>query len=88
LPLGVKHLTLAPVPKGAKLYVKGLHRQVREVWRALGLAPWQRLQTPGLFYQGQLVAVVGVGVNDEFSVEPEADSWVLSWQWTEPKSQW
>lgn len=88
LPLAYQHITLAPVPKGAKLQVNGHHRQVRECWRAQGLAPWRRQQTPGIFYQGQLVAVVGVGVSDALSEQVGAHSWGLRWDWQELKSQW
>src|SRR5699024_11417832 len=48
LPVEMETITLAPVPKGARLKIKGHHRQVREIWRTQGLPPWRRLQTPGV----------------------------------------
>lgn len=88
LPAHVKHIELGPVPKGAKLKVRGHHRQVRELWREQGLPTWQRLQTPGIYHQQELVAVIGVGVSDKVKVAPNAQSWVLHWRRFLPKCEW
>lgn len=84
----IQQLQLAPVPKGAKLLLRGHHVSVREVWRAKGIPSWQRLQLPGLFHQGGLIGVMGVGVSDEVCASADTEPWVLNWRWQIPKSQW
>lgn len=88
LPAHIKHIELGPVPSGTKLKIRGHHRQVRELWREQGLPTWQRLQTPGIYYQQKLVAVIGVGVSDDVSVAPNSQPWVLHWRRFLPQCEW
>ncbi|WP_156496721.1 tRNA lysidine(34) synthetase TilS, partial [Alcanivorax sp. HI0083] len=42
----------------------GLHQQIKELWRAAGVPPWQRRQWPLLFRDGDVVSVPLVGLAD------------------------
>ncbi len=88
LPATLNGLTLAPVPKGARLKVRGYHRCVREAWRAQGIPPWRREQIPGLFFKGELVAVPNVGVVDGRFPQEGEKAWALNWQWFALESRW
>jgi len=42
----------------------GLHQQIKELWRAAGVPPWQRRQWPLLLRDGEVVSVPLVGLAD------------------------
>lgn len=81
-------LTLAPAPKGAKLNIEGMHRELREVWRAQGMPTWRRLQAPTWHYQEQLVGAYGLGTRDEARPKKGGPAWVLNWHWNAPELVW
>lgn len=64
-------LRLQAAHGGERLLLRGLHREVSELWRAAGVPPWRRRRLP-LFYVGdELVAAAAAGVADHWSPRPQ-----------------
>lgn len=77
LPAGVGSLTVKRACGGERILLRGMHRQVSELWRVDGVPPWQRQRLP-LFYAGEvLVAVAGIGVADDWQVADGASACCL-----------
>ena len=66
LPADVR-LQVSSAQGGERLYYRGMHRQVSELWRQAGIPPWQRRQLPLLFADDKLVAAARIGVADDFA---------------------
>ena len=57
---------------GERLYLRGMHQRLAELWRMAGIPPWQRRQLP-LFHAGEtLVVAAGAGVADDWRPGPDA----------------
>ena len=52
---------------GERLFWRGHHREVSELWRAAAIPPWRRRRLPLFFVDGELVAVAAIGVADGWS---------------------
>lgn len=72
LPASVAALTVKRATGGERILLRGMHRQVSELWRAAGVPPWQRQRLPLLYVDDALVAVAGIGVADDW--HPAADA--------------
>lgn len=57
-------LQLRPLSGSLVVRRNGLHQQIKELWRAAGVPPWQRRQWPLLFRNGEVVSVPLVGLAD------------------------
>lgn len=69
-------LWLRPLSGSRSLLRNGLHQQIKELWRAAGVPPWQRRQWPLLFRHGEVVSVPLIGVAD--GEEPgHSERWYL-----------
>lgn len=88
LPRQWQSITLAPMPKGAKITFHGMAREVREQWRNQGLPVWRRQQAPAWFYQQQLVGAYGVGVSDGIRPAEGEPAWLLHWHWPALAQSW
>jgi tRNA(Ile)-lysidine synthase len=65
---------------GEKLLHHGQHQKISELWRVAGIPPWLRHWLPLFYLDNALVAVVGIGVADDWQV-PSVDRGVLiNWQ--------
>jgi len=62
---------------GEKLLLRGMHRQVSELWRVAGVPPWQRRQLPLLYRGDRLIAVAGLGVADDCRPAPDQARWQI-----------
>lgn len=80
LPRTMAEVTVCAAPQGARLRQGGMARDVRELWRAAGIPPWQRARLPVLCQGGQVLAAARIGVADEARVAPGAPAWVLHWR--------
>ncbi|MGB1222380.1 MAG: tRNA lysidine(34) synthetase TilS, partial [Alcanivoracaceae bacterium] len=72
LPSTVGALTVKRASGGERILLRGMHRQVSELWRVAGVPPWQRQRLPLLYAGDALVAVAGIGVADDWQVPPDA----------------
>ncbi|MFN3714600.1 MAG: tRNA lysidine(34) synthetase TilS [Alcanivoracaceae bacterium] len=55
---------------GERILLRGLRREVSELWRAAGVPPWQRARLPLFFIAGELVAAAAIGAADGWSPGP------------------
>ena len=69
-------LTLSSLKGACRIQRNGMHQQVKELWRAAGVPPWQRKQWPLLYQNDAVVCAPGVGVADV--IDPAAcTQWYL-----------
>lgn len=69
-------LQLRPLSGARTLRRNGLHQQIKELWRAAGVPPWQRRQWPLLFRNDEVVSVPLVGLAE--GEEPDkSERWYL-----------
>ena len=80
LPRAMTDVTVRAAPPGARLRQGGMARDVRELWRAAGIPPWQRARLPVLCQGVQLLAAARIGVADEARLAPNEPAWVLHWR--------
>lgn len=57
-------LTLNVLKGACRIERNGMHQQVKELWRAAGVPPWQRKQWPLLYRENILVSVPLLGLAD------------------------
>ena len=69
-------LTLKSLKGASRIARNGMHQQVKELWRAAGVPPWQRKQWPLLFRDETLVSVPLVGLADEENPD-DCERWFL-----------
>ncbi len=64
------------------LYIVGRHhrRPIKKIWQELGIAPWLRERTPMLFYNQQLIAVLGVFVTRDGEARQGREGCGVVWQ--------
>ncbi|MBZ2188387.1 tRNA lysidine(34) synthetase TilS [Alcanivorax sp. JB21] len=89
LPQRLTEVIVGPAAPGARLLLGGLHRDVREGWRAAGIAPWVRRRLPVFRESGTaaLLAVAGLGVADGHRPSPGESAWALRWHASETDSR-
>lgn len=80
LPRSLSEVTVCAAPRGARLRQGGMARDVRELWRAAGIPPWQRARLPVLCQAGELLAAARIGMADQARMAPDEPAWVLHWQ--------
>ncbi|KAF0807255.1 tRNA(Ile)-lysidine synthase TilS [Alcanivorax sp. S71-1-4] len=80
LPRALTEVTVSAAPRGARLRQGGMARDVRELWRAAGIPPWQRARLPVLCQGGQLLAAAQIGVADQARMAPDEPAWLVHWQ--------
>lgn len=88
LPKRWSAITLAPLPKGAKITYQGMARDVREVWRSQGLPVWRRQQAPAWLYEQKLIGAFALGVEDQYRPAKGEAAWLLTWHWPERAQSW
>ncbi|MCK0152658.1 tRNA lysidine(34) synthetase TilS [Alcanivorax sp. S6407] len=69
-------LTLSAMQGNLRIQRNGMRQQVKELWRAAGVPPWQRRQWPLLYRDQVLVSVPLVGLADGES-DRQCEQWFL-----------
>ncbi|MCH8543621.1 MAG: tRNA lysidine(34) synthetase TilS [Alcanivorax sp.] len=91
LPRRLTQVTVGAAPPGARLRQGGLHRDVRECWRAAGIAPWLRRRLPVFSESGAgpdaLLAVAALGMADDSRPAPGEPAWAVCWTLSETDSR-
>jgi tRNA(Ile)-lysidine synthase len=55
------------------------HRELKKLYQAAGVAPWQRERTPLVYCGTRLAFVPGLGAAAEFQARDGEDSWDIEW---------
>ena len=91
LPRHLTQVMVGAAPPGARLLLGGLHRDVREGWRAAGIAPWLRRRLPVFSEPGAgarvLWAVAALGMADDCRPAPGEQAWRVRWALSETDSR-
>ena len=88
LPRHLQSVQIGPAPAGARLLQGGMHRDLRELWRAAGIPPWERRRLPVVLAPSPdasvsgapvLLAAARAGLADGLSLAPGEPAWCLAW---------
>lgn len=52
---------------------------LKKLFQEAGIPPWFRYRIPLIFIRGQLAAVPGFWIDEEFSADVDEDAWQISW---------
>ncbi len=55
------------------------HHQLKKLFQERGIPPWLRSRIPLLYINGQLAAIPGICIDEEFYAEAEEESWRITW---------
>lgn len=69
-------VTLCSFKGSTRIRRHGMHQQVKELWRAAGVPPWQRQQWPLVYRDRELLSVPLIGLADGVS-DAECEPWYL-----------
>jgi len=62
---------------GERLFLRGMHRQVKDLLREAGIPPWERGQLPILFHGNDVVWIPGIGIAENYRCLPEEEGIAL-----------
>lgn len=65
---------------GEEIYLNGCHQNLKNLLQVWQVPPWERNRIPLLFYQQQLIAVVGYAFNVQFGVVENEIGKEIIWQ--------
>ena len=58
---------------------KDHHQTLKNLFQEAGVPPWYRQHVPLLFLEGNLAAVGGIWIDDQYVAGDDEDSWQISW---------
>lgn len=76
LPAEIRELEIRFRSGGERLRVRGMSRKVSRLFQEAGIAPWLRPGWPLLYFEGRLVALPGIAVDDALSSDR---GWLIEW---------
>lgn len=78
-PLPYEHVSVRFGSVHGLLYIMGRRRgrTLKKIWQELNIPPWQRCNTPLLFYNDQLIAALGIFVTWEGATRKSEEQWQL-----------
>ena len=62
---------------GERLFLRGMHRQVKDLLREAGIPTWERGQLPILFRGNDVVWIPGIGIAENYRCLPEEEGIAL-----------